>query len=441
MAGDRVSSRPRLGRTIAAATIGNFVEWYEFAVYGMVAAYISASFFPAADPTAALLNTWAAYGTAFLVRPLGGLLLARIGDVRGRRSILYVSILMMSSATFLIALVPTHATIGIAAPILLVCLRLVQGLAAGGELAGAVAFLYEHAPANRRARTVSYLGTGTFLATLAGSALATLLTAVMPGEAMASWGWRLLFLIALPLGFVGIYIRRRVDETPEFKAIRAAAEEAVPRTTGLWTVLRENKRAVLIFVGFGALYSTAAYIGFTAYLAYMIANGMPRGTALAINTIIGIVLVGCIVLTGGLADRYGRRPVLITGASLLVVVTIPTFLLGGSGSFGLGLVGGLLYVIPFAVYGTPSYLSLVEMFPPSVRVTAGAAAYNSTIILGGFSPLISAWLAAVTGSSLAFPLYVVALSVVAVIVLVFWYREPDGESRMGSARDDLKNAQ
>lgn len=433
----RSSRTPRLGRTIGAAVIGNFVEWYEFAVYGMVAAYISTTFFPSADPVAATLNTWAAYGTAFLVRPLGGVLLARIGDRRGRRAILSISILMMSVATFLIALVPNYATIGIAAPMLLATLRLVQGLAAGGELAGAAAFLYEHAQPDRRARTLSFLGAGTFLATLAGSALATLLTVTLSADSMASWGWRVPFLLALPLGLVGIYIRRRVEETPAFQAMREAdASSDTPAKIGLRKAISENKRAVLVFLGFGALYSTAAYIAFTAYLAYMIANGMDQATALTINTIIGVVLVIGILLAGGLADRFGRKRVLIAGAGLLLATTVPAFLLGGSGSFGGGLLGGLLFVLPFAVYATPSYVSLVEMFPARVRVTAGAIAYNATIILGGFAPFISAWLAVRTGSSLAFPVYVTVLSVIAIVVLVGWYRDPaDGRGKENVSED------
>ncbi|MDQ6526922.1 MFS transporter [Nocardioides sp. LHD-245] len=420
------ANRPSLRRTVVAASIGNFVEWYEFAVYGVVAAFISVAMFPADNPTAAMLNTWAAYGIAFVVRPIGGVVLARIGDRYGRRHILYVTITLMSIATFSIALIPAYAAIGIAAPMLLICARIAQGIAAGGELAGAAAFLYEHAPPDRRARMVSFLGVSTFCAMVLGSTLGTVLTIALPAEEMQSWGWRVVFATALPLGFVGLYIRRSLKETPEFQQIHeqrdAATVEPIPE--GFWLAMRQNARAILLYLGFGTFYSIAVYVSVAAYLAYMLANGFSKEEALTINTIAGLTIIAGILLSGGLADRIGRKPILVVGASAMAVGVVPTFLLGSTGIFALGLLGALIFVIPLSVFITPAVINVVELFPAQVRVTAGAAAYNLTVIIGGFMPFVAVWLTDATGSRLAFPVFVASTAVLALAVVLAWYREP-----------------
>lgn len=418
--------QPSLRRTILGASVGNFVEWYEFAVYGVLAAYISQAMFPTDDPSAAMLNTWAAFGVAFLVRPIGGVLLARLGDRLGRRQILFVTITLMSIATFSMALIPSYSTIGLAAPVILICVRVAQGIAAGGEFSGAAAFLYEHAPVNRRARTISYLGVSSFCATVSGSALATLLTFALSDGAMQTWGWRIVFATALPLGFIGIYIRRHLAETPDFQKLQdqKATSTHVPQAESLWRVFRDNRKSILLYLGFGGFYSIAVYVSFSAYFAFLLINGMDTGTALAINTIAGLVIIAGILITGGLADRFGRRRILIVCSATMAVVVIPAFLLGATGTFGLGLLGALIFVVPLSVFITPAIINVAELFPTEVRVTAGAAAYNLTVIVGGFTPYMAAWLTQTANSHLAFPICVAVTAVIALGVVVFWYREP-----------------
>lgn len=435
-----VANEPSLRRTVVAASVGNFVEWYEFAVYGVVAAYISKAMFPTDDPTAAMLNTWAAYGISFLVRPVGGVFLARLGDRYGRRHILYVTITLMSIATFCIALIPSYTTIGIAAPILLICARIAQGIAAGGELAGAAAFLYEHAPAHRRARLVSFLGVSTFCSIVLGSTLATALTVALPADEMQSWGWRVVFATALPLGFVGLYIRRSLQETPEFQQMHAQrnATVAEPSSESLWLTMRQNGRAILLYLGFGTFYSIAVYVSVAAYLAYMLSNGFSERAALTINTIAGLVIIAGILLSGGLADRIGRKPILIGGATAMAVGVVPTFLLGSTGTFALGLLGALIFAIPLSVFLTPAVINVVELFPANVRVTAGTAAYNLTVIIGGFMPFVAVWITDATGSRLAFPAFIAAMAVLALAVVVVWYREPDSDHASTQVGQELQ---
>ena len=421
-----VVDEPSLRRTVLAASVGNFVEWYEFAVYGVVAAFISQAMFPTDDPTAAMLNTWAAYGISFLARPIGGVILARLGDRYGRRHILYVTITLMSIATFSIALIPSYSTIGIAAPLLLICARVAQGIAAGGELAGAAAFLYEHAPADRRAKMVSFLGVSTFCSIVLGSTLATVLTVALPAAEMQSWGWRVVFATALPLGFIGLYIRRSLQETPEFQQLHLQRDPrtAAPVSTPFWVAMRQNGRAILLYLGFGTFYSIAVYVSVAAYFAFMLANGFSQRSALTINTIAGLVIIVGILVSGGLADRIGRKPILVAGAGAMAVGVVPTFLLGSTGTFALGLLGALIFVVPLSVFITPAVINVVELFPTEVRVTAGAAAYNLTVIIGGFMPFVAVWLTDATGSSLAFPLFVASTAVIALAVVLVWYREP-----------------
>ena len=229
-------------KAVTAGVVGNFVEWYEYGVYGYLAYIISQLFFPEGDPAAALLGTYAVFAISFFVRPLGGVLFGRWGDKVGRRTVLAFAILLMSGATFLIGVLPTYATIGFAAPVLLLILRLTQGLAAGGEYVGAVAFVVEYGPSDKRALYASWISVSVFGGLLAGVGIATLLTSTLGDEAMLAGWWRLPFLIALVLGLIGLYLRVKVEETPEFRnlAAREGEIESAPLTEALKTQRKSN---------------------------------------------------------------------------------------------------------------------------------------------------------------------------------------------------------
>ncbi|HSL35863.1 MAG TPA: MFS transporter, partial [Arthrobacter sp.] len=223
--GSGVSKETRR-RVIAASFIGNFVEWFDYAVYGYLAVTIAAVFFPESDPQTGLLLTFALFAISFLVRPLGGFVWGHIGDRVGRRTALSLSILIMSGATFCIALIPGYDTIGIWAPILLLIIRVAQGFSASGEYAGASAFLVEYAPANRRGLYAAVVPASTAAGLLLGSLLAGLLTTLLSTDAMQSWGWRLPFLLAAPMGLIGRYIRTKLEDTPVFREL-AAEDQAI----------------------------------------------------------------------------------------------------------------------------------------------------------------------------------------------------------------------
>jgi MHS family proline/betaine transporter-like MFS transporter len=211
-------------RAITGASIGNLVEWFDFAVYGYLATYIAANFFPSNNPTASLLSTFAVFAAAFFVRPLGGIFFGPLGDRIGRQRVLATVIILMSVATFAIGLLPTYATIGVLAPILLVVARLLQGFSAGGEFGGGATFLAEYSPDDRRGFLVSWLEFSTLIGFILGSGVVLVLNSSLGEDAMTAWGWRIPFLIAGPLGAVGLYIRLRLEDTPEFRALESTGE-------------------------------------------------------------------------------------------------------------------------------------------------------------------------------------------------------------------------
>ena len=235
-------------RAATAATIGNFIEWYDFVIYGYFAVQISAAFFPDAAPATGLMTTFATFGVALLVRPLGALVFGSIGDRIGRRTTLSIVIIMASVATFAIGCIPGYATIGIAAPVLLVVARLVQGFSAGGEYGGATSFMIEYAPSDRRGLYGSLQAMTQGMAMLTGSLLGASMNAWMSADALASWGWRIPFLIALPMGMVGIYLRLQLEETPAFVAAQKASgtKESAP----LREILKNHWYPILQSVGF-----------------------------------------------------------------------------------------------------------------------------------------------------------------------------------------------
>ena len=276
--------------------MGNCVEWFDFAVYGFLATYIGANFFPSDNPTASLLATFAVFGAAFFVRPLGGLVFGPIGDRLGRQRVLALVIILMSAASFAIGLLPTYATIGIWAPILLVFLRLLQGFSVGGEYGGAGSFVAEYSPDERRGYMVSWLMFSTLIGFLMGSVVVTALSALISEDAMSSWGWRIPFLIAGPLGIVGLYIRLRLEETPEFRALETTGEVA---QAPLKEAFVENWRQILQVAGIAIIHNVGFYMVFT-YMPTYFSTELGFGQT---ASFVSIVLAG---LTGAEEDRAGR---------------------------------------------------------------------------------------------------------------------------------------
>ena len=409
-------SKSTLRRVVGASFIGNFVEWFDYAVYGYLAVTISHAFFPEADRQTALLLTFGLFAISFFVRPIGGFIWGHIGDRVGRKNALSLSILIMSAATFAIALIPDYNIIGIWAPILLLIIRVVQGFSAAGEYAGASAFLVEYAPANRRGLYAAVVPASTATGLLLGSLIALLLSVTLSPDQLNSWGWRLPFLLAAPMGLIGRYIRVKLEDTPAFLALEKEDEATKAPVMSLF---REQWRPLLIAVGAVVLNAVGFYVVLSympTYLSEVV--GLDASLSFIATTVALATYIGFIFLTGMASDRFGRKRVLITASILFVVLTVPAFMLLGTGSFlAILLVQILLGAMLTLNDGTlPSFLA--ELFPTKVRYSGFAVSFNLTnALFGGTALFVSTLLINVSGSDLAPGWYLMGAAVVSLIAV------------------------
>jgi MFS transporter, MHS family, proline/betaine transporter len=408
------SGRPP-AKPIVSAVIGNFMEFFDFAVYGFLAVTIGKLFFPAEDPGAQLLSSLAVFGVTFVFRPVGGLIFGYIGDRLGRKVSLATSVILMSLTTAAIGVLPTYAAVGVLAPILLVLTRLIQGISVGGEFTGAAAYIGEYVPQAKRGRFSALLPASTPIGFAAGSATVLILTTALGAESMAEWGWRIPFLLALPMGAIGLYMRLKLEDTPVFTQLQET--EGVSKSP----LKRLTKRdwigiaVTIVFsmaTGFGFFYFTTY---FNSYLAVTV--GMPTIEATTLSLISLVVFSGFVLLAGRISDAVGRKRVFITGAIVMGVVVVPVFLLLGAG-FLPALVGLLLFAAAQAAMLGVAPTILVELFPAETRMTAGALGYNIGVSISGIGPFVAAALVAGTGVAIAPAFLLAVIVIVAAILLI-----------------------
>ena len=413
-AGERFSSGGARNKAVIAAVIGNFVEWYDFTIYGYFAVVIAPLFFPTEDRLVSLMATFAVFGVAFLMRPVGALFFGSIGDRIGRRSTLSAVILIASGATFLIGLLPSYETIGILAPLLLVVARLVQGFAVGGEFGGATAFMVEYAPEGKRGLYGSWQFFTQGAALIVGLLLAAGLTAAVSEEALFSWAWRVAFLVALPMGLIGLYMRLKLEDTPAFRAVQEHHEvERAP----LKESLRAHWKDLLKVVGLTWPLTGLVYLLIFAptYLSEQLQLPLSLSfTAAGLGMASWIVVV---LLAAVLSDRIGRRkPFLIASSVLAALTIVPVFMLLQTASLpaiALALVVvGCVVGIGSGVYAA----AMCEIFPTSVRYSSLSLGYSVAVsIFGGTTPLIFTSLLAATGNPISPAFYIVAAGLVGVV--------------------------
>ncbi|MEU4046433.1 MFS transporter [Streptomyces antibioticus] len=411
-----------LKRIVAASLIGTTIEWYDFFLYGSAAALVfNKLFFPDSDPLVGTLLSFLTYAVGFAARPLGALVFGHYGDRLGRKKLLVLSLLLMGGATFAIGLLPTHASIGAAAPVLLTVLRLVQGFALGGEWGGAVLLVSEHGDAERRGFWASWPQTGAPAGQLLATGVLSLLTAVLSDAAFGSWGWRIPFLLSGVLVIVGLWIRLSVDESPVFQQARERAEarkeddERLP----LVAVLRHHWRDVLVAMGARMAENISYYVITAFILVYAtVSAGVSKQTALNAVLIGSAVHFAVIPAWGALSDRIGRRPVYLLGAVGIGLWMFPFFSLVDTGRFGslvLAVTVGL--VLHGAMYA-PQAAFFSEMFATRMRYSgASIGAQFASVAAGAPAPLIATALLADYGSSTPIALYVIAAVLVTVVAV------------------------
>lgn len=413
-------------KAVTAGAIGNFIEWYDFSVYGYFATIIAAQFFPSEDRVASLLATFAVFAISFFMRPVGAFIFGHYGDKVGRRNTLAVVVILMGIATFMIGVLPTYAQIGVAAPILLVVARLLQGLSAGGEWSGSAAFMVEYAPEERRGLYGSWQQVSIVAGLLVGSGMGAALGTVLSEEALNSYGWRITFILGIVVGLVGLYLRLRLEDTPAFRALEEHEEvESAPIKESFVSHNKESLTAIGFTVGW-----TVSYYILLTYMPTFVSEtaGLPLTQALVSNAIGLAVLMALIPFTGALSDRVGRKPLLIAFAALITLATYPLFLLISTGSFLLVVLGQMIFGVIIALFSGPGPAALVEMFPTNVRYSALGVSYNLAVALfGGTAPFIATYLISRTGSNASPGLYLIAASVITLVVVATMketYRDP-----------------
>jgi MFS transporter, MHS family, proline/betaine transporter len=401
-------------RAILSCAIGNFFELFDFTIYGYFAVAITRAFYPSGS----MYGTYAAFGAAFLMRPVGAIVIGAYGDRMGRRAALVVTIGIMAAATGAVGLIPTYNSIGYWAPILLVLCRLLQGFSTGGEWGGAAAFLVEYSPPGKRGLTGSWQQFSTQIGALTGSLSAALLASSLSNEAFYAWGWRVPFLFGFLLGPIGYYLRKKVAETPAFE--RAVESRTVERAP-LSVAVREYGTRMIQAFGVSIVGCSVGFV-FTVYLVSYSINvvHLPPGAALSCAVAYGTVVVVLTPFVGALTDRIGRRPLILASALLNLAFDFPLFLLAIRGGTFASLLLAMICAGVFQALFTGTIPSiLAEMFPTRVRYTALSVSYGFAVVLfGGFAPLISTWLVDETGNPYAPAFYVMtsgALSAIAIL--------------------------
>ncbi len=402
--------------TVTAACVGNAVEWYDFAIYGALGVVLTQLFLPVSDPNVVLLAVFALYATAFLVRPLGAVLFGRRADARGRRGVFAGVLLLMSLASAAVGLLPVYAAIGVVAPVLLLVLRAAQGLAAGGELGLAAVYIVESAPTGRRGALAAWHTATLALGLAAGMGVGGLVQLLPDDQVTAGW-WRAPFLLALPLGLVGVVLRRRGSESPVFLGAEVTSERRLSTVRVVWS---DHRRGAL--TGFAVI--AAGSLAFNMFFVYvpnhLVATRSWAASEALLASMLGLVAAAVSALAlGSLSDRVGRRPVVGSSLVALVVGAVPVMALARSDALPTIVLAEVL--VGVAVGGVLSTSLLAEMFPTPVRATGlGLTAGMATALVGGTAPLVGQVIATATGHDLAPAAYVAGVAVVALAALRSW---------------------
>jgi MFS family permease len=410
--GASATSQAKAGKVAAATFVGTTIEWYDFFIYGAAAAFVfGPQFFPTFSPVAGVLAAFGAFAAGFVARPVGGLLFGHFGDRLGRKRTLVASLLLMGVGTFAIALLPTYEQIGVAAPLLLVALRIVQGLGVGGEWGGAVLMATEHAPASRKAFYSSFPQMGIPSGTILSNLVFLVVGAVLPPQQFMAWGWRVPFLLSALLVVTALVIRVRLEESPEFEAAKGRGDV---RRLPMLDVLRTGPLAVLCGMGVSLGPSAVGYLFSVYLLSYGTTTiGLSRQTMLLLITIAAVCYLASTYASGRIAERTTPGAVFISASAVTVLAAFVCFLLFDTGSVPAVLAALLILTIPLGLTAGVQAIILSTAFSTNLRYTGSSLSYQlGSVLGGGLTPLLATAIHAGTGSSLAVAAYIAVLAIV-----------------------------
>jgi MFS transporter, MHS family, proline/betaine transporter len=434
-----VIASPSKNRQVVAAVVGNALEWYDFIVYGFFSATIARLFFPSGDEYSSLLMSLATFGIGFFMRPLGGILLGLYADRKGRKAAMQLIVLLMTCAIAMIAFAPTYASIGIAAPLMIVVARMLQGFATGGEYASATAFLVESAPEHKRGLYGSWQLVGQCLAVFSGAAMGAILTHNLPAAAMESWGWRIPFALGLLIGPVGMWIRKNMEETDAF--VSASRHEAA-QPVSLRSALQGNLRGVLVTMGQVINGTVAFYVVLVNMPGFAQKQlGLPADQVFLVQLLAVAVMCFVIPFAGAWSDRIGRRPVLLGATLVFLALVYPLYVwLVAAPSLTRLLCVQVALCVVIGMFFGPMPTALAEQFPTRVRSTGLAVAYNvAVMVFGGFAPFIVTWLTKNTGSAIAPAWYLLFAAVLGSLAALCMIERRTGAMPAQPAQMNLAN--
>jgi len=412
----------KMRKAITAAALGNAMEWFDFGVYGFVAYVLGKVFFPDASPSVQMIAALATFSVPFLIRPLGGLFFGALGDKYGRQKVLAATIVIMSLSTFAIGLIPSYASIGIWAPILLLLAKMAQGFSVGGEYTGASIFVAEYAPDRKRGFLGSWLDFGSIAGFVLGAGVVVLISTILGEQQFEEWGWRLPFFLALPLGIIGLYLRHALEETPAFQQHVEQLEHgdreglAGGPKVSFKEVATKHWRSLMTCIGVVAATNVTYYMLLTympSYLTHNLHYSENHGVLIIIAIMVGMLFVQPLI--GFVSDKIGRKPFIVVGSICLFLFAVPAFMLINSGKIGLIFAGLLVLAVILNFFIGVMASTLPAMFPTHIRYSALASAFNVSVLIAGLTPTAVAWLVEST-NNLYMPAYY--LMVIAVVGLV-----------------------
>ncbi len=403
-------------RAVWAGIAGQILEWFDYALYGTLAPILSAVFFPTKDPMISILLALLAFGVGFIMRPLGSILFGHIGDKHGRKAALAGTIFLMAICTASVGLIPSYASIGIAAPLLLTTCRLFQGLSTGGEWGGSTAFLVEYAKSKGRGFLGSWQQAGAVVGFMIGALVGVILTNVLSKQALVAWGWRIPFVAgAVILGYVGWFIRSKLNDTPAFVA--AEQKKQVLKNPVL-TSIKENWVGVLQAGGLSTGWNAAFYLVLTFMPTYITTTlKLPLNLSLLTNLFTCMAFIVLTPLMGHISDKIGRKPVMFTSCICYLLFTYPIFLFMRNGTFLRVLLAQFVLCFFASMFSGPGVAFIAEMFPTQVRMSTLIGYNVMAALAGGMGPFYCAYLVRLTHNSASPSFYLMAAIVVSIITI------------------------